>query len=145
MQKKFKILFVCTHNACRSQMAEGWANHLGGTLVEAHSAGTVRCAAICAESVEVMMEAGVDISKNKPKLVDEYDLNDFDLIVTVCDHANETCPNLPKGVKHIHQNFVDPGVISKGAKDREEILDYFRKSRDEIKEFIRKLLSNRNN
>jgi arsenate reductase len=133
---KLKILFLCTGNSCRSQMAEGWARALKSDLIEAYSAGIERLG-LNPNAVKVMAEAGVDISCQRSKNVDEVQAIDFDYVVTVCGHANETCPMWLRGkAKVIHVGFDDPPVLAKNAKTDEEGLGFYRRVRDEIRDFI---------
>ena len=131
-KEKIKVLFVCTGNSCRSQMAEGWARHLKGDTIEAYSAGFLPCY-VNPLAVQVMKEAGVDISKQSSKHLDELVGIDFDCVVTVCDHAKQQCPVFPAGTRVIHKSIEDPSFLE-GAE--EEIMDAFRKTRDEIKQFV---------
>src|SRR5688500_2687573 len=103
---QLKVLFLCTGNSCRSQMAEGWARHLHGDAIDAYSAG-VEPHGMNERAVRVMREAGVDISKQHSKHVDELTGVPFDYVVTVCDHANETCPVFPGKTKRLHVGFDD--------------------------------------
>ena len=128
-----KILFLCTGNSCRSQMAEGWARLLGGAAIEAHSAG-VEKRGLNPLAVRVMAEAGVDISRHRAKLVSELPVQQFDLVVTLCGHASETCPFFPGGI--IHRGFDDPPQLAAHARTEEEALDVYRRVRDEIRAFI---------
>ena len=135
MKSKIKILFLCTGNSCRSQMAEGWARHLKGDVIEAYSAG-VWPAGVNPKTIKVMAEAGVDISGQTSKHVDELLDIDFDYVVTLCDNARQLCPVFPGKAKLIHKGFEDPIAIT-GSE--EEKLQFYRKIRDEIKEFIKTL------
>jgi arsenate reductase len=137
---KPKVLFLCTGNSCRSQMAEGWAKHLKADRIEAFSAGT-EPHGMNARAVEVMREAGVDISGHHSKHVDELANVAFDYVVTVCDHANETCPVFPGKTRRIHVGFDDPPRLAKGAKTEEEALGHYRRVRDEIRQFIERIES----
>lgn len=147
MNEKFKILFLCTGNSCRSQMAEGWTRKLKGDRIEAYSAG-VETHGLNPNAVKVMAEAGVDISTHRSKGVDEFRDTDLDAVVTVCGHAHETCPYFPPRCKVIHVGFDDPPkmareLAAKGeSEDRQ--LDCYRKIRDEIRTFIEKLPENIN-
>ena len=136
--KKKRVLFLCTGNSCRSQMAEGWAKHLKSDEIEAYSAG-IETHGLNPYAVKVMEEAGVDISDHKSKLVAELKDIQFDYVVTVCGHANETCPFFPGKTKVVHVGFDDPPKLAKGAKTEEEALDHYRRVRDEIRAFIEKL------
>ena len=135
---KPKILFLCTGNSCRSQMAEGWAKHLRGDAVDAYSAG-VEPHGMNARAVAVMKEAGVDITAHHSKHVDELKGVPFDYVVTVCGHANETCPVFPGRTKVVHVGFEDPPQLAKGATSEEEALGHYRRVRDQIRAFIETL------
>lgn len=135
MNGKTKVLFLCTGNSCRSQMAEGWAKHLKGDSIEAYSAG-VEPHGMNKLAVQVMKEAGVDISGHHSKHVDELKGVAFDYVVTVCDHANETCPLFPGKTKVVHVGFDDPPRLAKTAKNAEEALGHYRRIRDEIRRFV---------
>ncbi|HON13551.1 MAG TPA: arsenate reductase ArsC [Treponema sp.] len=136
-QKK-KLLFLCTGNSCRSQMAEGWARHLKGDLFEVYSAG-VEAHGLNPIAVKVMAEAGVDISAHRSKLVTELLDKGIDYVVTVCDHAAEACPRFPGKAKVIHHSFQDPPALAKTAKSEEEVLSIYRRVRDEIRDFVKTL------
>jgi arsenate reductase len=134
--ERLRILFLCTGNSCRSQMAEGWARHLKGDVIEAHSAG-IETHGLNPLAVKVMAEAGVDISGHRSKHADEFKDVAFDYTITVCGHANETCPTwLGKKAKVIHVGFDDPPALAKSAKTEAEALDHYRRVRDEIKAFV---------
>ena len=135
MTKKFKVLFLCTGNSCRSQMAEGWARHLKGDVIEAYSAG-IETHGLNPNAVRVMAEAGVDISGHRSKHVDELKDIDLDYVVTVCDNAHESCPLFPGKTQVVHVGFDDPPRLAKGMKTDEEKLECYRRVRDEIKRFI---------
>jgi arsenate reductase (thioredoxin) len=135
---KTKVLFLCTGNSCRSQMAEGWARHLKGDVVEAYSAG-IEAHGLNPSAVKVMAEAGVDISGQRSKLVDEVMSVPFDFVVTVCGRAQERCPIFPGKVKVIHFGFDDPPLLAKGAKTEEEALSIYRRVRDEIRAYVETL------
>ena len=131
-----KVLFLCTGNSCRSQMAEGWARALKDEVIEAYSAG-IETHGLNPRAVKVMAEAGVDISRQRSKKVDELAAVDFDYVVTVCGHANETCPMWLKGkAKVVHVGFDDPPALARGAKSEEEALSHYRRVRDEIRAFV---------
>lgn len=141
-EKKIKVLFLCTGNSCRSQMAEGWAGKLKGSVIEAYSAG-IETHGLNADAVKVMAEAGVDISGHHSKNVSDLKNVVFDLVVTVCGHAHENCPVFPGRSKVVHAGFPDPPKMAaelaeKGA-SREEQLDCYRQVRDEIKAFVETL------
>lgn len=132
---KIKILFLCTGNSCRSQMAEGWARSLLHDRVEAYSAG-IETHGLNPHAVKVMAEAGVDISHHHSKHVHELHDIEFDLVFTVCGHADEHCPMFPHKTRVIHQGFDDPPRLAKDAKSEEEALTHYRRVRDEIRQFI---------
>ena len=138
MAGKLKVLFLCTGNSCRSQMAEGWARHLHGDSIEAYSAG-VEAKGLNPLAVRVMVEAGVDISGHRSKTVDELAGVPFDLVVTVCDHARESCPVLPGAKRTIHAGFDDPPHRAQHAQSDEEALGIYRRVRDEIRVFVQRL------
>jgi arsenate reductase len=135
---KLKVLFLCTGNSCRSQMAEGWARHLSGDVIEPSSAG-VEPHGMNAHAVKVMAEAGVNILHQRSKHVDEVRHVPFDYVVTVCDHANETCPLFPGRTKVVHVGFDDPPRFAKDARSEEEALGHYRRVRDEIRAFVERL------
>jgi arsenate reductase len=130
-----KVLFLCTGNSCRSQMAEGWAKHLRADDFDAWSAG-VETHGLNPNAVAVMAEAGVDISAHESKLVIDLLPVGFDLVVTVCDNARETCPVFPGDERVIHRAFEDPPFLAQGAATEEEALGHYRRVRDEIREFV---------
>jgi arsenate reductase len=137
---KLKVLFLCTGNSCRSQMAEGWARHLKGDVIEPSSAG-VEPHGMNPHAVKAMAEAGVDILHHRSKHVDELAQVPFDYVVTVCDHAHETCPLFPGKTKVVHAGFDDPPRLANGAKTEEEALGPYRRVRDEIRAFVERLPS----
>jgi len=134
-EEKFKILFLCTGNACRSQIAEGWARHLKGDVIDAYSAG-ISPAGLSSMAADVMAEAGVDISQQYSKYIDELAGIDFDFVITLCDSAKELCPVFPGSVKMVHRGFDDPTFIFGTEK---QIMDAFRTTRDRIKAYIETL------
>jgi len=136
--EKLKVLFLCTGNSCRSQMAEGWAKQLRGDSIAAHSAG-VEPHGMNARAVKVMAESGVDISGQCSKHVDELKSIPFDYVDTVCDQANEACPMFPGKTKQVHVGFDDPPRLAKDSKSEEEALGHYRRVRDEIRHFIEHL------
>ena len=136
--KKLNILFLCTGNSCRSQMAEGWARKLKGHAIEAYSAG-VEPHGMNARAIKVMAEAGVDISNHTSKHVNTLAHVPFDYVVTVCGHAHETCPMFPGKTRVVHVGFDDPPMLAKTAATEEQALAHYRRVRDEIKAFIQTL------
>ena len=135
---KPKVLFLCTGNSCRSQMAEGWARHLLGEQVLAYSTG-IEKRGLDPRAVAAMREVGVDISAQSSKRVDELDAVDFDLVITVCDHARATCPSLPGRPRQTHVAFDDPPKLAASAENEEQALAHYRRVRDEIRELVRRL------
>jgi arsenate reductase (thioredoxin) len=138
MSEKLKVLFLCTGNSCRSQMAEGWARRLHRNAIEAYSAG-VEPTMLNPDAVKVMAEVGVDISHHKSKHVRDLGDVQFDYVITVCGHANETCPAFSGGAKVIHVPFDDPPALAKDAATRGEALGHYRRVRDEIRRYIERL------
>ncbi|MFH1702122.1 MAG: arsenate reductase (thioredoxin) [Nitrospirota bacterium] len=131
-----KIIFLCTANSCRSQMAEGFAKEFGKGLIEVHSAGLMS-AGVHRRAIAVMKEIGIDISKQKSKEIDEDLLRKMDIVVTLCGNAEETCPWTPPNIKRIHWPIKDPvGTVGTEV----EIMKEFRRARDEIKERVKKLI-----
>ena len=130
-----KILFLCTGNSCRSQMAEGWTRHLKSNALEAYSAG-IEKHGLNPYAVKVMAEVGVDISQHKSKLLEELDISDFDYVVTVCDHARESCPWFPGNASVVHRGFDDPPAVTANEPSEEARLNVYRRVRDEIKAFV---------
>ena len=142
MTQKLKILFLCTGNSCRSQMAEGWTRALKGQLIEVYSAG-VETHGLNQTAVEVMAEAGVDISGHVSKHLDDLKGIVFDAVITVCDNARETCPFFPGAKKMLHVGFADPPAMARdlaaqGASEKEQ-RDCYRRVRDEIRVFVETL------
>ena len=126
-----RVLILCTGNSCRSQMAEGWVNGLLRDRWEARSAGTRPANTVHPMAVRVMAEAGIDISGGRPEQVGVYQDRQWNLVITVCDSARESCPVFPRPVEQIHLSFEDPAEA--GGSDAER-LRFFRRIRDEIKE-----------
>lgn len=135
MSNKIKVLFLCTGNSCRSQMAEGWAQHLKGDIIEPYSAG-IEKHGLNPNAIRVMQEAGVDISGHRSKLLSELQNVPFDYVITVCGHAHESCPMFPGKAIVLHVAFQDPPALAKGLSDPEEQLNCYRRVRDEIKRFV---------
>jgi len=134
-----RVLFLCTENACRSQMAEGLVNHYLAGQVQAFSAG-IRPSRVNALAIQVMAELGIDISHHRSKSVDDLTGQDFDLVVTVCDQAREACPFFPGPTEKLHLGFPDP---AKATGTAAEILAAFRAVRDEMRDKILPLLEQR--
>jgi len=138
MSKKAKVLFLCTANASRSQMAEGWARHLLGDVVEPYSAG-VDPRGVNPVALKVMAEVGVDISKQRSKHVNDVKGIPFDYVVTLCDQAQEACPVFPGGGTRVHVGFDDPYTLAEGMQSEVEKLKVYRRVRDEIRDFVESL------
>lgn len=136
--RKPRILFLCTGNSCRSQMAEGWARHLLGDSIQVYSAGTSP-KALDARAVQVMAEAGVDISHQRSKPLEELKHIPFDYVITVCDDAYETCPIFFGNARVIHRGFADPPRLAQSAQSEEEAMNHYRRVRDEIRRFVQDL------
>jgi arsenate reductase len=134
-KEKIKVLFLCTGNACRSQMAEGWARHLKSDVIEAYSAG-VWPVGVSSRATQVMAEAGVDTSSQTSDHVDEFLDMDFDYVITLCDNAREQCPVFGGHTRMIHRAFEDPMFVM-GSSD--EIMTAFRQTRDLIRAFVETL------
>ncbi len=132
---KRSVLFLCTGNSCRSQMAEGWARHLLDRGIEPFSAG-IEKRGLDPRAVKVMQEVGIDITAQQSNRVDELPSHDFDLVVTVCDDAKESCPALPGAPRQRHRAFDDPPKLALTARDESEALSHYRRVRDEIHEMV---------
>lgn len=133
-----KILFLCTGNSCRSQMAEAWTRCLKGDVIDAYSAG-VEKRGLDPYAVKVMAEVGVEISHQKSKLIGELENLEFDYVITVCDHARESCPLFPAHARMVHRAFRDPPALAARETTEEAKLDHYRRARDEIKAFVETL------
>lgn len=133
--EKLRILFLCTGNSCRSQMAEGWARSLKSESIEPFSAG-IETHGINPHAVTVMNEEGVDISVQKSQNINDFQDISIDYVITVCGHAKESCPIFPGDCKSIHRGFEDPPKLAENLKTEAEILQCYRRVRDEIKEFV---------
>ena len=136
MTEKPKVLFLCTHNSARSQMAEGLLRDLGGDRFEVHSAGT-EATHVRPLAIQVMDEIGIDISNQESKTLDRYLGEPFDYVITVCDEANEACPFFPGAKNRLHWSFVDP---AQAVGSEEQRLWVFRKVRADITERIKREL-----
>lgn len=139
MLMKKRVLFLCTANSCRSQMAEGIVNHFLGDRLEAFSAGT-RASFVNPTAIEAMKEIGVDMSNHRSKNLSEFDGKSFDHVITLCGDANETCPLYIGGTKKTHIGFDDP---AKATGSPEEILREFRRVRNEIKDKLTNYFSDK--
>ena len=134
--RRLRVMFLCTGNSCRSQMAEGWARALKSDEIEAYSAGT-NPHGLNPLAIRAMREAGVDISGHASKRPEEIGVP-FDVVVTVCDSAHESCPVFP-GARVVHVGFDDPPRLAKGAASDDEAMPQYRRVRDEIRAFIERL------
>ena len=139
VEDRVRVLFLCTHNSARSQMAEGLLRHLGGARFEAHSAGT-EATHVRPLAIRAMNEVGVDITGQESKTLDQYLEEQFDYVITVCDDANEACPYFPGARNRLHWSFEDPSGTEGSEEER---LAIFRKVRDEIREHIEQELMNK--
>ena len=135
VNNRISVLFLCTGNSCRSQMAEGLCRHFRGDVIESFSAGIEKLG-LNPFAVKVMQEIGIDITGQQSKTTEDLDSREFDCVITVCSHANETCPLFPAKTKLIHRGFDDPPKLAVGAVSEEEALGHYRRVRDEIKEYI---------
>ena len=138
MSNRPQVLFLCTGNSCRSQMAEGWAHALKSDVFTAHSAG-IETHGMNPRAVAVMAEAGVDISTHRSRNLDEFGDTAFDYVVTVCANAHETCPVFPGQATVVHHGFDDPPALAQNAASEEEALGHYRRVRDEIRAYVETL------
>jgi arsenate reductase (thioredoxin) len=136
--EKLKILYLCTGNSCRSQMAEGWTRHLKSNGIDAYSAG-VEPHGIDPRAVKAMAEVGIDISGQVSKHLDTLQGIEFDYVITLCDQANESCPLFLGKTRRLHMGFDDPPKLAGGSPSEEEALQHYRRVRDEIRAFVEKL------
>ena len=136
MPEPVRILFLCTGNSCRSQIAEGWARHRGGAAVSVESAG-IEAHGKNPRAIAVMQESGVDISQQESTRLTDDMLETADVLVTVCGHADENCPAVPAGIKKIHWPLEDP---AKASGSEELVMQVFRASRDDIRSRVQELL-----
>jgi arsenate reductase len=137
-EQKLKILFLCTGNSCRSQMAEGWGRYLKGGSIDFCSAG-IETHGLNPNAVKVMAEAGVDISAQRSQHIDEFKDVPLDYVITVCGHADENCPIFPGLTKVVHHGFDDPPKLARAAANEEEGLNHYRRVRDEIRVYVETL------
>jgi len=133
-----KIMFLCTGNSCRSQMAEAWTNHLKGDEFEAYSAG-VSPKGMDPRAIKAMAEAGLDISGHKSKDVNAFGNMEFDYVITLCDNAKESWPYFPARTRVMHKGIDDPPKLAADARDEEEAMAHYRRVRDEIRAFVEAL------
>jgi arsenate reductase (thioredoxin) len=138
MTEKKRVLFLCTGNSCRSQMAEGWTRRLQPDRFDPYSAG-VKPKGVDPRAGKAMLEAGVDISDQRSKDVTDLGSVEFDYVVTLCDKAREACPYFPAGTRVLHRGFEDPPVLAQNAANEEEAMGHYRRIRDQIGEFVKNL------
>ena len=135
MTDRTRVLFLCTGNSCRSQMAEGLCREICGDVIEPASAG-IETHGLNPLAVKAMQEIGVDISGHQSKTVDDLPDPAFDYVITVCGHADETCPVFPARTRVIHQGFDDPPRLAADAPSEEDAMVHYRRVRDEIKDYV---------
>ena len=135
---KIRLLFLCTGNSCRSQMAEAWTRHLKGNVIEPYSAG-IEKHGLNPHAVKVMAEVDVDITGQRSKTIEELGPLTFDFVVTVCGHANELCPRFPGKTRVVHVGFDNPPKLAEGLPDGEAKLAIYRQVRDQIRAFVETL------
>jgi arsenate reductase len=135
---KLKILFLCTGNSCRSQMAEGFVRHMKNDTIEGYSAG-VAPKGIDPRAIKAMAESGIDISRQKSTSLDELKHPEFDYVVTLCDQAHQSCPTFPGNTTVVHVGFDDPPKLAANARNEEEAMNHYRRIRDKIKTFVEEL------
>jgi arsenate reductase len=136
--RKLRILFLCTGNTCRSQMAEGLTRHLKSDLIEPYSAG-LDPGAMNTRAVKSMSEIGIDISNAFPKTIESLGHITFDYVITLCDHANESCPLFPGKTKRLHWGFEDPPKLAENTTTEDEAMSHYHRVRDQIRSFVEKL------
>ena len=134
-QHKLKIMFLCTGNSCRSQMAEGLTRFHKSDCIDAYSAG-ITAQGLNPNAIKVMAEKSIDITKQTSNTVDQLPTQDFDYVITVCGNAHETCPNFTAKTKIIHVGFDDPPALAANEADSEKALNHYRRVRDEIESFV---------
>jgi arsenate reductase (thioredoxin) len=136
--EKLRVLYLCTGNSCRSQMAEAWTRHMKSHVIDAYSAG-VEPHGVDPRAIQVMAEIGIDISGQASKHVDTLEGIEFDYVITLCDRANESCPFFPGKTRRLHMGFDDPPRLAAGSPSEEAALGHYRRVRDEIRAFVEKL------
>ena len=135
---KIKVLFLCTGNSCRSQIAEAWTRYLKKDVIEPYSAG-VDPHTVDPRAIKAMAEVGIDISAQNPKSTEAVQDVEFDYVITLCDHAQQSCPVFPAKTKVLHVGFDDPPRLAANAADEEEAMAHYRRVRDEIRAFVEEL------
>ena len=134
-QAKITLLFLCTGNSCRSQMAEGFSRHLKADQIESHSAG-VDPKGIDPRAIKAMAEVGIDTSTHRSGSTDEVKHLEFEYVITLCDNAQKTCPTFPARTRVMHVGFEDPPRLAANARNEEEAMDHYRRVRDQIRDFV---------
>jgi arsenate reductase len=137
-KSRLKVLFLCTGNSCRSQMAEAWARNLKGNLIEPYSAGTAP-KGIDPRAVRAMAEVGIEISEYRSKSFSDLPDIEFDYVITLCHDAQQACPFFPSKTALIHHGFDDPPRLAEGARDEDEAMQSYRRVRDEIRAYVETL------
>jgi arsenate reductase len=137
-EKQIKILFLCTGNSCRSQMAEAFTRHLINDRIDAYSAG-IAPKAVDPRAIKVMSEIGIDISSQQSKSTNDMKDMEFDFVITLCDNAQKTCPTFPANTSLFHMGFDDPPKLAANSQNEKEALEHYRRVRDEIKIFVKQL------
>ena len=138
LKEKIKILFLCTGNSCRSQMAEAWTRTLKGDVIDAYSAGT-EPKGVDSLAVKAMAEVNIDISSYRSKSTTEFMDLKFDYVITLCDNAQKACPFFPAKTRVLHHGFEDPPVLAAEARSEEEAMLHYRRIRDEIRAYVETL------
>ena len=138
LKEKIKILFLCTGNSCRSQMAEAWTRTLKGDVIDAYSAGT-EPKGVDSLAVKAMAEVNIDISSHRSKSTTEFMDLKFDYVITLCDNAQKACPFFPAKTRVLHHGFEDPPVLAAEARSEEEAMLHYRRIRDEIRAYVETL------
>jgi arsenate reductase len=138
LKEKIKILFLCTGNSCRSQMAEAWTRTLKGDVIDAYSAGT-EPKGVDSLAVKAMAEVNIDISSYRSKSTTEFMDLEFDYVITLCDNAQKACPFFPAKTRVLHHGFEDPPVLAAEARSEEEAMLHYRRIRDEIRAYVETL------
>jgi len=137
-ENKLKILFLCTGNSCRSQMAEGFTRHLKNDQIDVFSAGTAP-KSIDPRAMRAMAEVGIDISSQRSTSIDEIKGVEFDYVITLCDNAQKTCPTFPSKTSVMHIDFEDPPRLAVDCNNEEDAMDHYRRVRDQIQSFVEQL------
>lgn len=138
MKKKETVLFLCTGNSCRSQMAEAWTRHMRKEVLEPFSAG-LKPKGVDPRAARAMQEVGIDISGQSSKDMGALGERPFDFVVTLCDNAHESCPFFPAKTRVVHRGFDDPPRLAAGAESDDEAMTHYRRVRDEIRDFVQQL------